>query len=43
MKVVGPEEDMDMLPDDCGVSEDCQGLYLNRLVVAYIWGFGGFL
>ncbi|OJJ87384.1 uncharacterized protein ASPGLDRAFT_23400 [Aspergillus glaucus CBS 516.65] len=41
--LLGPEEDMDVLPDDCGVSEDCQGLYVNRLMVAYIWGFGGFV
>lgn len=43
VEVVGSEEDMDMLPDDCGVSEDCQGLYVNRLMVAYIWGYGGFV
>lgn len=41
--LLGPERDMDMLPDNCGVSEDCQTLYLNRLVVAYVWGFGGFV
>lgn len=40
--VIDLDDDMYELPDNCGLSEDCQQRYVTRMMVAYIWGCEGF-